>query len=137
MSALLILFFASLIGITVMIGKKLFLLRKEPQMFEEKVFIRTPHLREIRHIVIKKSREYGYIALVETIRFSIRSSKLLKRKYEELKNKLSSKMARKRSALEEENKEKEVSGFLKMISEYKQKIRKIRDQVAEEEKENL
>ena len=135
MSILLILFFASLLGIAVMIGKKLFLLKEEPAITEENFLIRTPDMREIRYVFVRKSREYGFIVLVEIIRFSVRSSKLLKRTYKEAENKIR-KITSKYIKHKETVKEKEVSGFLKKISEYKQKVRKIADQVIEEEKEN-
>jgi len=137
MSALLILFFASLIGITIMIGRKLILLKNQPMIVEEKILIQSPDLKEIRYIFVKKTREYGYIALVEIIRFSVRTSKFLKRKYKETKHKIK-RITKKHVAHknEEEIKEKEVSSFLKKISEYKHKLRKIKNKVIEEEKEN-
>ena len=137
MSLLLILFFGSLLGITVMISRKLIVLRNQPIVFEEKVLVQTPNLKEIRYVFIKKTREYGYIALVEIIRFSVRSSKLLKNTYKEVKHKIKN-ITRKHitHTTEEIKKEKEVSGFLKKISEYKHKLRKIKKQVIEEEKEN-
>ena len=136
MSVLLILFFASLIGISIMIGRKLFLGKKQPKIVEETILVQTPDLREIRYVFIKKSREYGYIALVEIIRFSVRSSKLLKRQYKGLTKKIRS-ITKKHTSHREEMEKKEVSGFLKKISEYKYKVRKIKDKIIEEEKENL
>ena len=134
MSIVLILFFASLLGIAIMIGRKLVLLKNQPQIIEERVLIETPDLQEIRYIFIRKTKEYGYIALVEIIRFSVRSSKLLKRKYKEAKKKIKH-LARKHIAHRGETKEKDVSGFLKKVSEYKHKLREIKDKVIEEEKE--
>ena len=134
MSALLILFFASLIGITIMIGRKLISLKNQPVVTEEKIIIESPDLKEIRYIFVRKSREYGYIALVEIIRFSVRSSKFLKRKYKETKHKIRS-IAKKHVPHKEETKQNEVSGFLKKVSEYKHKLRKIKNKVVEEENE--
>ena len=131
----LILFFASLLGIVVMTGRKLFLLEKQPVIAEEEILVQTPDFKEIRHVFIRKTREYGYVALVEIIRFSVRSSKFLKHKYKEAENKIRG-LARKHITHEEEVQKKEVSSFLKKISEYKHKLKKIKNQVIKEEKEN-
>ena len=123
-----------------MVGRKLFLLKKQPAIIEETILVQTPNLREVRHIVLKKSREYGYVALVEIVRFSIKSSRVLKSVYKETKNKIGQikrKYILRKEKEEVEQKEKEVSGFLKKISEYKHKIRKIKHQILKEEKENL
>ena len=138
MSFLLILFFASLLGITIMIGRKLILLRNQPMMIvEEKNLFQSPNLGEIRYIFIRKTKAYVYVVIVSTIRLSIRSSKLLKHTYKKVKNKIKNITNKhiKHNKEEETKKEKEVSSFLKKISEYKHKIRKIKNQVIEEEKE--
>jgi hypothetical protein len=134
MYALLILFFASLIGIIVMIGRKLVVIRNQPTVVEKTSLIESPNLKEVRHVFVKKGREYGYVVLVEMIRFSVRSSKLLKRKYKEAKNKIKKITGKHVLHKEEIKKEKEVSNFLKKISEYKHKLRKIKNKVIEEEK---
>jgi hypothetical protein len=120
-----------------MIGRKLLFFEKQPVIAEEEILVQTPDFKEIRHIFIRKTRKYGYVALVEIIRFSVRSSKFLKRQYKEAENKIRG-LARKHIThkKEEEIKEKEVSSFLKKISQYKHKLRKIKNQVIEEEKEN-
>ena len=114
-----------------MIGRKLFFGKKQPKIVEETILVQTPDLREISYVFIKKSREYGYI-----IRFSVRSSKLLKRQYKGLTKKIR-RITKKHTSHREEMEKKEVSGFLKKISEYKYKVRKIKDKIIEEEKENL
>jgi hypothetical protein len=134
MSIVLILFFLSLLGIVVMIGKKLIVLKNKQFVIEKEFLVQYPDLRDIRYIAIKKTREYGYIILVEIIRFSIRSSRVLKRKYKEAGNKIKN-ITRKHIINKEETREKEASIFLKMISEYKHKIRKIKKQIREEESE--
>jgi len=118
-----------------MIGRKLFLLRKNPTIFEDRILVEYPNLNELRHIVIKKSSEYGYIILVEIIRFSIRTSKALRHHYKTTKKRVH-KIINKRHVQKEESTPKDVSSFLKKVSEYKRKIKKIKNQVIEEEKEN-
>jgi len=124
----LILFFISLSGMIVMIGRKVLLKTEPTAVIHEDIFlIQTPNPTELKHVLTKKLREYSYIILVSTIRTSIRTSKLIKSKYQQILNKII-----KRHQTEEINK-REVSGFLKKISEYKSKIRKIKDQIVEEE----
>jgi len=66
------------------------------------------------------------------VRFYVHSANFLKKKYEEAKIKIKEVYQRKvkKDVVVEK---REVSGFLKMISDYKHKIRKIRRQIKEEE----
>lgn len=138
MYILLILFFVSLLGITFMIGRKLLMLQSgkiEMVNQGEEVFGTPYFLEEWKHSTIKNTKRYGYIALVETIRFYFRLNNFLKSKYQEIKAKAKG-LYEKRQSIEDIEK-REVSKFLKMVSEYKSKIRKIKDRVKEEEEENL
>ena len=86
MSVTLILFFGSIIGITIMIWNKLVLLKKQPVIvIEEQFLINLPDLQEVRYIASKKTKKIIYIVLVKIFRFSIRTSKLLKRKHKKIK----------------------------------------------------
>ena len=125
---LLILFSISLLGIILMIGRKLVLLQNGV-VFQKETILRTPSLEEWKHLTITSVKKHGYIGLVAIIRFYVRGTSFLKNKYQEIKTKVKSLNGKK---LREEEK-REVSGFLKMISEYKQKIRYIKDKVKEEE----
>jgi len=118
-----------------MIGRRLFLLKKNPTIFEDKILFVYPNLNELRHIVVKKSSEYGYIILVKIIRLSIRSSKITKHYYKKTKTKIR-KIINKHDIQKEEIEKKEVSSFLKKVSQYKNKIKNIKNQVIDEEKEN-
>ena|SRR3989344_5088642 len=132
MYILLILFFMSLLGIIIMIGRKLVLLQNGQTMSQEKVLFEVPYIKEIKYIIIKNIRKYGHISLVTTLRFYIRSSNLLKNKYEKIKIKIKNVT---RNGLYNDSLEKvEVSKFLKMISDYKHKIREIKHKIHEEEK---
>jgi hypothetical protein len=111
-----------------MVGRKLVLLQNRV-VFQEETIVKTPSLEEWKHLTITNVKKHGYIGLVATIRFYVRSTNFLKNKLEDLKTKVKSINGKK---LREEEK-REVSGFLKMISEYKQKIRHIKDKVKEEE----
>ncbi len=126
---ILILFFASLIAITSMIGWKLFKLQSGQVVRKEEIVLETPVLEEFKKTSIKKIKVLGHKSLVETIRFYFRFVNLLKNKYQEIKMKV--KNIRLRDHRETEK--PEISKFLKVVSEYKQKIRKIKDRVKEEE----
>ena len=137
MYIILILFFGSLIGITAMIGKKIFSFKKEPPVPEqiEEFHLHHLDLGKIRHIVLEHTREYSYITIVAIIRFYIRFSKILKREYKKIIYKIQT-LKIKHLPRKKEEKIKEASGFLKKISEYKHKIKKIKNKVVEEEKQN-
>jgi hypothetical protein len=126
---LLTLFFGSLLGIIFMVGRKLVLLQNGQVLHREEIVIGAPSLEKWKHLTITSVKKHGYTGLVATIRFYVRSTNFLKNKYQEVKTKVKSINGKK---LREEEK-REVSGFLKMISEYKQKIRNIKDKVKEEE----
>ena len=132
MSILLILFFTSFFGIIIMIGRKLVLLQNGQTLEREEVSFKIPHLEKIKHLTVKNMRKYGHMSLVTTLRFYVRSMNLLKNKYEETKIKIKNFNTRKDSNGNGAEKV-EVSKFLKMISEYKHKIRAIKQKIHEEE----
>lgn len=132
MSILLILFFTSFFGIIIMIGRKLVLLQNGQTLEREEVSFKIPHLEKIKHLTVKNMKKYGHMSLVTTLRFYVRSMNLLKNKYEETKIKIKNFNTRKDSNGNGAEKV-EVSKFLKMISEYKHKIRAIKQKIHEEE----
>ena len=132
MTAILIIFFISLAGISVMIGRKLILLKRGQIQSTEKISFEIPNSEEIKYFAVKNTKRYGHLTLVLILRFSIQSSNFLKRKHKEIKIKIENIINRYFP-----QKEKEVSKFLKMVSDYKNKITKIRNKIIEEEKENL
>ena len=135
MSLILILFFVSLSGIIIMIGRKLVLLRNGQSFSEDsgngRVLFEVPYIREIRHVTIKNLKKYGHVSLVMTLRFYIRSNNFLKNKYEETKIRIR-KMTKKGPDVSLQI-EVEENKFLKMISDYKHKIREIKKKINEEE----
>jgi hypothetical protein len=116
-----------------MIGKKLIFADIKKGEYTEKFILETFDLSEIKHLATKNIKKYGFIALVITLRFSIKSSHFLKSGYVETKNKIRNSIKNYLAHREKEHKEKEVSNFLKMVSDYKQKIRKIKHKIKEEE----
>ncbi len=136
MYILLILFFVSLSGITFMIGRKFFLIQNGVILNQtEDTFIPHHFFDEWKHSTVKNFKKYGYAGLVGSIRIYFRINNVLKNKYEELKFKIKN-TYNKKNVVENETK-REVSKFLKMVSEYKSKVKKIKEMVKEEEEENL
>jgi len=129
---LLILFFGSLFGITFMIGRKLIVLQNG-QLFtrRENTSYKIENLEEWRSLIVQNIKSYSYKGLVGTIRLYVRLANFLNRKYQEIKIKLKERQEKKLS--ENGNEKVEPNKFLKMISEYKRKIRKIKHQIKEEE----
>jgi hypothetical protein len=116
-----------------MIGRKLVLLKNSTlSVNNKKPIIKIPNLQEVRYTVSKSSKRYGFISLVIILRISVLSSHFLKKTYVTGKEKtiyLIQKYIFKRKG----NQIKEASKFLKAISDYKQKIKKIKHRIKEEE----
>ncbi|MCE9549198.1 hypothetical protein K8Q98_02255 [Candidatus Nomurabacteria bacterium] len=128
------LFFVSLVGIILMIGRKLVLVRDGQNIEMEYAHPFVPDLEKIKELLNKSTKKYGYLSLVLIIRTHIRSSKFLKQKYEEIKTKVKDIHLKNVTQLTDDGlKTQEVSGFLKMISDYKHKIRTIKHKIKKEE----
>jgi len=133
---LFILFFGSLIGIAFMIGRKLIMVRNGRVENTNEVTSGAPILEELKQTVLKRARVLSHVLLVETIRLYVRTGKLLGDVYQELKTRIKNSGSRNSNGEEKAN--RPPSGFLKMITDYKQKIRRIKRRINEEEenKEN-
>ncbi|MDD5721182.1 MAG: hypothetical protein PHT16_01905 [Candidatus Pacebacteria bacterium] len=135
MYLILILFFGSFIGITFMIGKKLLMLQSGQISYNdnEETFLKAQYFEELKHSAVKTIKKHRYTGLVTIVRIYVRSSNFIKNKYEQVKIKIKEiycKKIRSNSVIKEKQ---EVPKFLKIISEYKQKIREIRHKIREEE----
>lgn len=129
---LLILFFTSLISIIVMIGRKLVLLQNgqiTDNSTAEEISFGIHHFQKIKHLTIVNIKKYEHIVLVETLRLYVKTTNLLKNKYQAIKIKL--KNIRKRNQANGEK--KEISKFLKIIGDYKNRIREIKHKIKKEE----
>ncbi|MEI6581120.1 MAG: hypothetical protein WCO07_03045 [bacterium] len=129
----LILFFISLAGIIIMIGRKLVFIKDTEVKHNERFMLEVLDLDGIKHITVKNIKKYGFVALVTTLRFSIKSSHFLKNGVRETKNKMKHFVEKRLMRKEKESKEKQVSSFLKMVSDYKHRIREIKHKIKEEE----
>lgn len=128
---LLTLFFVSLLSITFMIGRKLLMLQNGQLVQTEEVDFNTPYFEEWKHHAIRNIKKHGYNVLVITIRLYFRFSNFLRNIYAEIKNGLKKIYSKK--LRENPSEKKEVSRFLKMIADYKKKVRLIKQRVKEEE----
>mgnify|MGYP001576315185 CR=1 FL=1 len=129
----LILFFIALLGILFMLGSKLALVRGDNT-------IKVHHhnhihidIDKIREQTLKHSKRFGYIVLFVTLRSFIKTSYLLKQKTLALVTKIEEKLTKNKSNSNGSNGEKEVSGYLKTIVEYRKKIRAMKHKIKEEE----
>lgn len=137
MNIILILFAISLLSIMVMIGRKLMLLRRGliTAEYSEEIIFEIPYINEVKTITIKNAKRYGYLGLVATIRLYFRSAGLAKSTYLEAKEKTKNLIEKnKRALLKDKSENSEISGFLRTISEYKEKISALKHRIREEEK---
>ncbi|OGI95318.1 hypothetical protein A2917_02000 [Candidatus Nomurabacteria bacterium RIFCSPLOWO2_01_FULL_42_17] len=126
---LLILFFASLVAIIIMIGRKLAVIEHEQILNHEEVLFEIPNLEKVKHFTIRNLKKYGHAGLVGTMRLYLKSKNFLRNKYEQIKIKIN-----KISNETHVNGEKrEISKFLKVIGDYKHKIREIQHKIKKEE----
>jgi len=124
------LFFASLAAIAFMIGRKLALINNGKVVVEERVML-APFLyfKEFKYHLVKNLRKYGHITLIALIRSYIKLTNFLKKTYQELEENIT----RWIRETHIKGERKEISKFLKVIGDYKQKIRDIKHKIKEEE----
>jgi len=119
-----------------MIGRKLLLLQsgQVSQRDNVETFLKAQYFEELKHSTIKTIKKHRYTGLVTIVRLYVRSSSFIKNKYELVKTKIKNIYHKKVGSEVNEIKERqEVPKFLKIISEYKNKIREISHKIKEEE----
>ena len=126
---LLILFFASLFSIIIMIGRKLTILEHEQILNQEEILFELPYFKKIKRFTVENIKKNGNILLVATVRFYVRGANLFKNKYEEIKIKIKNRSLKNNI----NGGQKEISKFLKIIGDYKNKIREIKHKIKKEE----
>lgn len=138
MNLFIILFIVSLLGIAFMIIRKLIPIRKGAVIQEEFSHPFVPDIEKIKHITSVSTRRYGYMAVVGSVRLYVRFGNFLKSNYEIAKSKLKNlRKNRKNGEAESPTGEKEASKFLKMITDYKYKIRHIKTKIEREENKEI
>jgi len=116
-----------------MIGRKLVLLKNGQVLSKGEILFEIPNLEKVRHFTVKNAKKYGHMSLIMMLRFYIRSTNFLKNKYEKTKIKIKN-INIKNHPNGESTEKVEASKFLKMISDYKYKIRELKNKIHEEEK---
>lgn len=130
----LILFFVSLAGIVVMVSRKLVVVRNNQTMNMQHSHPFVEEIQKIKHLTFKSSKKIGYVVIFVTLRFFIKSSNLVKTKSKVFVKELQNKFKKNTNSPSGETIEKkESSNYLKVISEYRQKIRKIKHIIKKEE----
>lgn len=128
------LFFVSIAGIVILITKKLLQIEKLRIVSEDDVFfIDVPELEDAHHVLMRKIKHGGYIALVITIRGYLLGKHSIKKLIRKTYQKISSFVQKYQKNKIENTDKKEASKFLKVISDYKKKVNKITKQIKEEE----
>lgn len=131
-----ILFFISLAVITLMIGRKLLLINKGevPHIhYVDEIFLsKILDFNKIKYLTIENLKKTEYILIWITIRTYLISKNFINKKKKDIAEKIKNKLNKNRdeNILKEK---KEVSKYIKIISEYRQKIRKIKHKIKEEE----
>lgn len=129
-----ILFFLSLTGIVIMIWREMILVKNGQVATVKHSHPFVGDLQKIKHITFKNSKKFGYTTVFVTLRFFIKSSNFIKTRSIMLAKEIKNVFKKKNGILIEEKEEKkEPSKYLKVISEYREKIREIKDRIKEEE----
>lgn len=130
----LIFFLLSLAGIIIMIWRELVLVKNGLVTTTEHSHPFVPDLQKIKHVTFKSTKKISYVVIFVTLRFFIKSSNFIKTKSIVLVKEISNKLKKLRNNPSEEiTEKKEVSKYLKIISEYQQKIREMKHRIKEEE----
>ncbi len=132
----LLLFFISLISIVILVTRKVFVLNNSGELYKSKdieLEFDLPDLDEVKEFTNKKFKKYGFMILVGGIRIYVLSSNATKKGVKYLYNKGEQKIKKLLGHKIKVEEKKEVSGFIKTISDYKKKISKITHKIKQEE----
>lgn len=129
MYLLLTLFFVSLFSIIFMIGRKLVFLKHIQILNHEEVLFEVPYFKEIKHATVTNAKKHGYSLLVVMVRWYVKGANYIKNKYKNIIKKIEDGSREKNI----NGQKKEISKFLKIIGDYKHKIREIRHKIKKEE----
>jgi len=131
-----ILFFVSLLVISFMIGRKLVLLNNmeghNTHNVTETFLSEILDFDKIKNTTIKNLRRVEHVLIWIILRTYLVSKNFVNKKSKEIVEKIKTRLNRNRQnhILEEK---KEVSKYIKVISDYRQKIRHIKHKIKEEE----
>lgn len=129
-----ILFFVSLIGIAFMVSKKLYAIEQGRLTPGQALHLEAPNFEEIRTRVWKLTKQLGYFLLVETIRVYVKSLEFAKKKLTAIELKLAS--LKNRHGESAVSLKRRSNKILKTVSDYRNKIGRIKQEIREEENLN-
>ncbi len=116
-----------------MVGRKLALVRNGEIPEPEHAHPFVPDIEKAKHFTYQNIKKYEHLALVWILRIYVRLSSFLKLKYAELKTKIKIRLMKKRTDGVVEMSGAEANKFLKIISDYKHRIRHIKHKIKKEE----
>ncbi len=128
----LIFFFISLAGIMTMIGRKMSTV-SFGEVLSSNDFSHpfVPDIQKVKEVSVETLKKIGHFSLVATLRYYVRLTNFTKSKYQSLRERINNKIHTGGDMELKGN--REISKFLKIISEYKVKIRDIKQKIHEEE----
>ena len=130
-----ILFFVSLGAIIFMIGRKLLLINDSEKhihhFYSENFLSDLFDFDKLKNSIIKNGKKFIHILIWITLRTYILSLNFINKKRTEIALKIRNKFNKNNTENTEEA--KEPSKYIKMISEYRHKIRKIKHKIKQEE----
>ncbi|MEK7128398.1 MAG: hypothetical protein AAB933_02460 [Patescibacteria group bacterium] len=115
-----------------MIGRKLVLLQNghtAENNNAEEISFSIHHLQKIKHLVVTNTKKWEHIVLVQILRLYVRGISFLKNQYNAAKTKIGN-LKMKQHANGEK---KEISKFLKIVGDYKNRIRELKHKIKKEE----
>src|SRR3989338_7680670 len=133
MTIFLILFFISLVGVAVMLGRRLMLLRAGAMEVNRELGSLLPDWEKVRELTERHTKRYGYLATVAVIRFYVRSSNVARARSKEIAGKLMNLLNKNKNGNGQGAVPQEPNKFLKMDAEYKHKILQLNNKTREEE----
>lgn len=116
----------------IIIGRKMLLAGNGQIMHKEYEHPFVPDFERLKKFTWNSTKKIGHLSLVTTLRIYIKSSNMIKARYNRVRAQMN-KASRKNGGVVDPAQKAEASKFLKMMSDYKQKIRDIKHRIHEEE----
>ena len=143
MIATILTFAMSLLFLTSFLGYQIFRLRRGEVVAQNHDFSHhflpkpeelNRHINPIKKDVIEYAKKHGHEAVLTAIRSWFKAVYFIRRKKDELLPKIKALMPKRHHEIKQPA---VVSEFLRSISEYKTKLKHIKDKIKEEEKQNF
>lgn len=131
----LILFFIALISIVALVARKILAMEKLENLRKKNIELEfdVPELHEVKEFLNTRTKKYGYLALVSILRAYVVGTKVTKNTAKIVYKKGEQKIKKILGNKNKTNKEKEASGFIKTMTEYKKKVSRITNRIKKEE----